>query len=114
MMNDTYAVTNQSTCESMAFSAAAGFDINSTTNRIGLRPNRMGATLSFIEHGTDKIVLCQNLELGLCVIPAQAEIQIGKRDPRLRGNDETQVQRLTKHWAFLPLMCRSTPRHQQI
>ena len=33
------------------------------------------------------VVLCQDLNLGLSVIPAQAGIQFPSLDPRLRGND---------------------------
>ena len=45
----------------------------------------------------ETIVPRQNLKLGLCVIPAQAGIQTGALDSRLRGNDEPQTSKLTPH-----------------
>ena len=44
-----------------------------------------------------QLVLCQNLKLGLSVIPAQAGIPFPPSlDPRLRGDDEPENQMLTK------------------
>ena len=44
------------------------------------------------------LVHCQNLKLGLSVIPAQAGIQIAALDSPLRGNDEPENQELTRPW----------------
>jgi len=41
-------------------------------------------------------VLCQSLQLGFTVIPAQAGIQIAALVSRLRGNDVTQKLRFDK------------------
>ena len=42
------------------------------------------------------LVLCQNLKLGLSVIPAQAGIQIAALDSRLRGNDGSRKSRFDR------------------
>lgn len=38
-------------------------------------------------------VLCQGLDSGLSIIPAQAGVRFPGLDPRLRGNDELDIPR---------------------
>ena len=52
---------------------------------------------AFKRDGRLRLLLCQNLKLGLSVIPAQAGIQFPCMDPRPRGNDEPENQRLRMH-----------------